>query len=261
MELSEKAHALVKDPTELQTFLAEHPEVNVDLLKRGTEDETLLYYAAYLGETASVKLLLDHKADINAQDEDGITPCMIAYITSDSDDDETALVLLERGADIHIRDTIDRDTLHYTLQYADECMRFILLCCGADTGNILQDDYVVTQAKVDAAIDEYKHTQAYIEQYHELLEQTLSTGVEVDTRMGLRSTGIYQEPLERTLEYLGLSMNPDQVVNTSIDGTTPMRVLIPSQHRNAKHWYEKYVAWENTRTHKQPEAWGTLNRE
>jgi hypothetical protein len=45
--------------------------------------------------------------------------------------------------------------------------------------------------------------------------------------MGLRSICIYQEPLERALEYLGLSMNPDQVVNTSIDGTTPMRVLIP----------------------------------
>jgi hypothetical protein len=52
---------------------------------------------------------------------------------------------------------------------------------------------------------------------------------------------MYHEPLERTLEYLGLSMNPDQVVNTSIDGNDPMRVLIPNQPRNAKHWYEQYI--------------------
>jgi hypothetical protein len=114
---------------------------------------------------------------------------------------------------------------------------------------------------VDAAIAEYKNTQAFIQNTHQQLVTTLSDHTVVDMRVGRGDAGIYQEPLERTLEYLGLSMNPDQVVNTSIDGTTPMRVLIPSQHRNAKHWYKKYVAWENTRTHKQPEAWGTLNRE
>jgi hypothetical protein len=39
------------------------------------------------------------------------------------------------------------------------------------------------------------------------------------------------------LEYLGLSMKKDQVVNTSIDGTEQKRALIPYQLVNAKHWW------------------------
>jgi antitoxin component of RelBE/YafQ-DinJ toxin-antitoxin module len=42
--------------------------------------------------------------------------------------------------------------------------------------------------------------------------------------------------LERVLEYMGLSMNKDQVVNTSIDGTERKRALIPFQLLNADHW-------------------------
>jgi hypothetical protein len=53
--------------------------------------------------------------------------------------------------------------------------------------------------------------------------------------------GIYQEPLERTLEYLRLSMSKDQVVNTSIDGEAVRRALIPGHLLNAKHWFDKYT--------------------
>jgi ankyrin repeat protein len=43
----------------------------------------------------SVVLLLDHKADIKAQDKRGETPI---FLTIDGSRNETALVLLERGA-------------------------------------------------------------------------------------------------------------------------------------------------------------------
>jgi len=69
----------------------------------------------------------------------------------------------------------------------------------------------------------------------------LSEHVPVDPRFGLGQMGIYHEPLERTLEYLGLSMSKDQVVNTSIDGEAAvMRALIPGHLLNAKRWFEKY---------------------
>jgi hypothetical protein len=240
MELSEKVFNLAHKPAELKVFLAEHPEVKVDLYKSGGGYTALLISSMRESSTDSVSLLLDHKADVNAQASTGSTPLMIALMYCV---EENALVLLESGADVHIKNQFGWDALYYTIKGQDEHMPFVLLCCGADAKNVSLNHQAVTQAQVDAAIAEYKNTQAFIENYHELLEHTLSTQAEVDTRMCLRSTGIYQEPLERTLEYLGLSMNHDQVVNTSIDGTTPVRVLIPNHPRNAKHWYNKFKAW------------------
>jgi hypothetical protein len=48
--------------------------------------------------------------------------------------------------------------------------------------------------------------------------------------------------MERTLEYLGLSMSKDRVVNTSIDGEKGgvRRALIPGHLLNADHWLNKY---------------------
>jgi hypothetical protein len=181
--------------------------------------------------------LLDHKADINALTTKGWTS-LIRSIWDKAE--ETTLLLLERGADVHIKNLYDKDALHFSISYTNKSIQFILLCCGADAKHVKLDKRV-TQAKVDVAISEYKDTQAFIEKNHEQLEHTLSTLVEVDTRVGRGDYGIYQEPLERTLEYLGLSMSADQVVNTSIDGTEPIRVLIPNQSRNAKHWYKHYT--------------------
>jgi hypothetical protein len=86
--------------------------------------------------------------------------------------------------------------------------------------------------------------QAYIDEYFGILEPVLSEHVPVDPRFGLGQMGIYQEPLERTLEYLGLSMRKDQVVNDSIDGEEGVkRALIPGHLLNANHWFNKYTSY------------------
>jgi hypothetical protein len=49
--------------------------------------------------------------------------------------------------------------------------------------------------------------------------------------------------MECTLEYLGLSMTKNQVVNTSIDGGEEgcvKRALIPGHLPNANLWFSKY---------------------
>jgi hypothetical protein len=97
---------------------------------------------------------------------------------------------------------------------------------------------LVTEAKVAACIEEYKRVQAYIDDYHDNLNDILSTKVEVDLRFGLSEHGIYQEPLERVLEYMGLSMSKDQVVNASIDEDTKW-ALIPGNVLNAACWYKR----------------------
>jgi hypothetical protein len=232
MELSETVFEVVYDPAGLKRVLEEYPEANVDLY-RDAGGSTSLMRASILNLSETVGVLLDHKADVNAQHDKGYTSLDKAI---DNRSEETALLLLERGADVHIKGPGDRDALYWSLRRGSKIIAYALLCCGADARRVRINNKV-SQAKVDAAISEYKDTQDFIATTQHILKKTLSTLVQVDTRVGLGQNGIYQEPLELTLEYLGLSLDHDQVVNTSIDDTLRQRVLLCGQPRSAVYWY------------------------
>jgi hypothetical protein len=160
-----------------------------------------------------------------------------------------AQYLLDHKADVHYRVSEEKfnknkDALYWAMRTSvtdrTPGSAFAFLSCNADAKNV-EIDYSLTAAIRDTHIGQYKHVQAYIDEYHGLLMRVLSERVEVDTRVGLTQNGIYQEPLERTLEYLGLSMSKDQVVNNSIDGEEGVRrALIPGHLLNASHWFIKY---------------------
>jgi ankyrin repeat protein len=217
----------------LKAYLEEHPEVKVDLFRDGYSF-TALHRTSVRQSQRCTELLLDHKADINALTNRGRTPLILACIYEGNED--TALLLIERGADIHLKDRYNRDALYYCMCTNRKSVAFTLLCCGSDVKEVkIHDD--VTQSKENACIAEYKQTHSFIEAYHDTLHNTLSNEARVDTRVGRGSNGIFQEPLERVLEYIGLSMKKNQTVNTSIDGTIK-RVLIPNQARSAMYWYD-----------------------
>jgi hypothetical protein len=87
----------------------------------------------------------------------------------------------------------------------------------------------------------YANTHLFIEQCHKIALNALPVRVEVDRRVGLGLQGLYQEPLERALQYLGLSMAADQVVNDSLDAGVRhvRRVLLPNCTRNADYWLQQ----------------------
>jgi hypothetical protein len=59
--------------------------------------------------------------------------------------------------------------------------------------------------------------------------------VRVDTRVSRDDFGLYLEPLERVLQYFGLSMTVNQVVN--YNGKSARRALVPMQARGADQWH------------------------
>ena len=61
--------------------------------------------------------------------------------------------------------------------------------------------------RLAAATQRLADTFAYANEFHRIANNALSNDVEVDTRIGLTLNGLYQEPLERVLEYLGLHMS------------------------------------------------------
>jgi hypothetical protein len=118
-------------------------------------------------------------------------------------------------------------------------MPFAVLSCNTDSKNVLINTKV-TQATVNSHINEYTQIHAFIDECHGIIKHALSEDVVVDKRVGRGGNGMYHEPLEQVLLYLGLSMKKDQTVNTSIDGKSAKRALIPGHPTNANLWYKLY---------------------
>jgi hypothetical protein len=210
---------------------------------------TALLGAAKEGHMACVELLVQNGADVNCQTNDGGT---VLLCCANWGRLTIAQHLLEHKADVHYRISKEggmknnMDALHYAMRhhqdndmwYRTPGLVFAFLSCNTDAKNV-KIGRSVTAVIRDIHVEEYQHVQARIDEHHRILNLVLSEHVPVDPRFGLGQMGIYQEPLERTLEYLGLSMCKDQVVNTSIDGEAVKRALIPGHLLNANHWFDK----------------------
>ncbi len=73
---------------------------------------TQLLQAAARGSLAEIALLIQQGADLNARDDQGLTPLMVATHTNRPD---VVRALLEAGADVNIQDNQRAITLFYTL--------------------------------------------------------------------------------------------------------------------------------------------------
>ena len=87
----------------LQTMLA----YGADVHARGEHQETALHYASSARRPFTVNLLLQHGADINAQDALGYTPLMASASATD-----VTHLLLAQGADLKIQNAKGETALH-----------------------------------------------------------------------------------------------------------------------------------------------------
>jgi hypothetical protein len=222
-------------------------EAKSDVQAVGVLGDTPAHHAAQ-GSYECLKLLIENNADVNACA--GNTHATPAMVTCFKNNLSCLQLLVDGKADLTLRTDDNQDILHYTIwsnaiTLSAPIAPFTILCTNTDVQNVEMDEEKdVTQTDLDNYIEEYIKVQDYIDEFHGILKHTLSVEVDVDPRVGRRGgKGIYQEPMERVLEYMGLSMNADQVVNASIDGEEPgciKRALIPFHVLSAKLWFRKH---------------------
>jgi hypothetical protein len=110
-----------------------HPNV------RGYQSKTPLHSATHYGDLQMIQVLLEYKADVEAQDINGNTPLHFLSESSPLADDLFQLrnvigILLEHGADLNARNNDLRTPLHFVAQHgAVEVVR-VLLEHGASVG-------------------------------------------------------------------------------------------------------------------------------
>jgi hypothetical protein len=98
-------------------------------LKGGNATATALYYAAVCEHADIVKLLLDHGADANTQDEQGWSA---VYMASMYGCTEVVEMLIRKGADPNSTDNDGKTAIHIAVQYKRVETVRALLDLGAD---------------------------------------------------------------------------------------------------------------------------------
>jgi hypothetical protein len=229
--------------TECAQLLIDH---GADVNAKSIRGSSALSVAAQKGHLSCVKLLVQNGADVHCQSDDGWTPLMSSAFDGHL---LTSQYLLDQKADVHYRVLKEgywkhADALYGAMyKYATDRtpgIAFAFLSCNTDAKNV-KIYREITTALCESCIETYTHVQAFIDEHHEILKHVLSEDVQVDTRVGRGDNGLYHEPLEQVLVYLGLSMKKNQTVNASIDGKSGVkRALIPGHLLNANLWFELY---------------------
>jgi hypothetical protein len=205
---------------------------------------TPLYHATIGDHPNCIKLIIDAGADVNVKVANGYTPAVAACRF-----DRLACLqlLVDKKVDLNMKSDAGNATLYPAILFppGEEAPRvpgmpFAVLSCNTDSVTVPITD-AVTRAMVETHIDEYKQIQAFVDEYHNVAKRALYNDVVVDKRVGLCDNGLYHEPLEQVLFYLGLSMDKNQTVNKSIDGeTAAIRAMVPGHPTNANLWYQLY---------------------
>lgn len=85
-------------------------EKGADIKKTSTDGKTILHLAAAEDDWQFVTFLLGYNPDMNARDDGGLTPLLAAI---DKSAIRTAGMLIDKGADVNVKDRTGKNALHY----------------------------------------------------------------------------------------------------------------------------------------------------
>jgi ankyrin repeat protein len=194
--------------------------------------EALTSYNAVKG--VSLRVLLEAKANVNVLCSEGYNA--VAYTT--------AFLHTYLGGGLRGRNKID----------IRPRVVFELLCFGMDPEgypnvSATRNDLEPLRVEVDRIMRQGRHdwriVHAKVDAFHERLLRVLEDEVVVDARGGAGgrpgSRGIYHEPLEATLGYVGLAHKP-RVLNEALDGDTHPagRSVLRHSVGAAQFWFDRF---------------------
>src|SRR5258708_22890506 len=122
---------------DIATFLIVEHSQDVNACGIDIDGETPLHVASNQGDVELVQVLLEHGADIEAQDDYGSTPIHLASFFGEV---ELVQVLLEHGAEIEARDNRRCTPIHLASDCGDVELVQLFLKQGADAEARDEDD-------------------------------------------------------------------------------------------------------------------------
>jgi ankyrin repeat protein len=202
-----------------------------------------LDYAARKGHLRCVQLLLDvqqlrQEDDVNHKKGNGYTPVLSAASKG-----HVAVVFALLDAKADVTQTYPTDLL---LEFCRERRTdegqvsaeglFMLLCRNINVfeSSAMQEKFGCQDA-LESAICHVKAVDLHVTLHRTLLVEVLSAHAKVDTRVGRGGRGLYQEPLERVLQYAGIATKL-RVLNESL-GLTESYLQLPQA---AQYWYRNH---------------------
>ncbi|KAF3927190.1 Ankyrin-3 [Dactylellina cionopaga] len=123
--------AASSDSDENKEIIALLLETGINLDEKAYDGMTALQMAARNGKLMVARLLVEARADINAQDDKGST-AMHHAILSENGTEAVLRLLLEKGADLGVKDDFGRTALHTAAYLGREAAAWLLLDNNAD---------------------------------------------------------------------------------------------------------------------------------
>ena len=150
----------------------------VDVNKFDEKSGTLpLSWAIVRNDRQIFSLLLDHGADINAVDVDGVPPISMAATCDNMD---IAKILIAKKANIHVRDKNELTPLHHAIFAGHIAIAELLIDNGADPDDRIRDAALYTSLNI-----------AVCENNKDAILLLLSKGADVNARIYNNATPLH----------------------------------------------------------------------
>jgi len=105
-----------------------------------------LFKAAKIGDTETVKMLIEMGADVNVRDDSGLTPLYWASLRSFTD---IAKILIEMGADVNVRNKDGYTPLYWVSSEGHTEIAKMLIEKGADVNTKNEDNETPLQSALE----------------------------------------------------------------------------------------------------------------